>query len=309
VGLRIATNISSLVARRNLGYTSDRLQTHTEKIASGFRINKAADDAAGMAIASRMEADIRGMRQAQRNTVDGISLVQTAEGGLNEISSILTRLKELGVQAASDTIGATERGYLQKEFGALKDEIDRIASSTEFNGTRLLMGDPANMDQSLRQNSNPPPLDIQVGHTFIPSVDGPQVAKPVNTIRIDLRAINALTDGPGSLGLGNGDNENQARVDSKDSAQMTLRRVDDALGKVNEYRASLGAIQNRLSSANNATAIQVENISAARSRIKDADFAEEMAAVVQNRILQQSGVAVLAQANDIPQMALKLLNG
>ena len=297
------------MARRNLGYTSNRLQTHTERIASGFRINKAADDAAGMAIANRMEADIRGMRQAQRNTVDGISMVQTAEGGLNEISSILMRLKELGVQASSDTIGATERQYLQKEFGALKDEIDRIASSTEFNGTRLLMGDPANMDPSLRRNSNPPPLDIQVGHTFIPAVDGPQVEKPINTIRVDLRAINAMTDGPGSLGLGNGVSEDQARVDTKADAQMTLRRVDDALGKVNEYRAALGAIQNRLNSANNATAIQMENISSARSRIKDADFAEEMAHVVQNRILQQSGVSVLAQANDMPQMALKLLSG
>jgi flagellin len=309
MGLRIATNISSIVARRNLSYTSSRLQTHTEKIASGFRINKAADDAAGMAIASRMEADVRGMRQAQRNTVDGISMVQTAEGGLNEISAILMRLKELGVQAASDTIGVTERQYLQKEFSALKDEIDRIASSTEFNGTRLLMGDPENMDPSLKKNSNPPPLDIQVGHTFVPEVDGAHIEKPVNTIRVDLRRINAMTDGAGSLGLGNGASEEQTRVDTKPGAQLTLQRVDEALSKVNEYRASLGAIQNRLGSANNATSIQIENISAARSRIKDADFAEEMAHVVQNRILQQSGVAVLAQANDMPQMALKLLNG
>ncbi len=308
MGLRIATNISSMSARRNLDYTTARLDTHTERIASGFRINKAADDAAGLAIASRMEADIRGMKQAQRNTVDGISMVQTAEGGLNEISTIIMRLKELGVQAASDTIGNTERGYLQKEFSALKDEIDRIARATEFNGTRLLMGDPMNIDPVLRANSNEPPLDIQVGHTFIPEVDGAHVAKPTHTIRVDLRSINALTDGIGSLGLGNGETEGQTRVDTKVSAQFSITRLDEALGKVNEYRATLGSIQNRLGHANNATAIQLENISSAKSRIKDADFAEEMATVVQNRILQQSGIAVLAQANDMPQMALKLLN-
>lgn len=309
MGLRIATNVSSLIAQRNLSYSSQKLANHTEKISSGFRINRAADDAAGMAIASKMEADIRGMRQAQRNTVDGISLVQTAEGGLNEISAILMRLKELGVQSASDTIGVAERQYLQKEFGALKDEIDRIAASTEFNGTKLLMGDLSELDPELRANSNMPPLEIQVGHTFDPALDAASIPKPVNIIRVDLRKINALTDGPGSLSLGNGGTENETRVDTKADAQMSLQRLDDALGKVNDYRATLGAIQNRLGSAHNATSIQIENISAAKSRIKDADFAEEMAHVVQNRILQQSGVSVLAQANELPQLALKLLNG
>lgn len=307
MGLRIATNISSITAQRNLNYTTRKLERHTERVSSGFRINRAADDAAGMAISSRMEADIRAMNQARKNTVDGISLVQTAEGGLNEISSILARLKELGVQAASDTIGIRERGFIQKEFGALKDEIDRIASATEFNGTRLLTGAPENLDPVLAQSSNKPPLEIQVGHQWYPSTDGQHVAHPVNVVRIDLGDVNALTDGPGSLGLGNGDNENQARVDSKEAAQETINRIDGAINLVNQHRAKLGAIQNRLVHADRNTAIQVENISAAKSRIKDADFAEEMAAVVQNRILQQSGIAVLSQANDMPSMALKLL--
>lgn len=309
MGLRIKTNISSYNAQRNLGYTTRNLQTHTERISSGFRINRAADDAAGLAIASRMDADIRGMKQAQRNTVDGISLVQTAEGGLSEISNILMRLKELGIQAASDTIGPQERKYIQKEFSALKDEVDRIARSTEFNGTRLLTGDPENLDPVLRVQSNPPPLEIQVGHTFVPQIDGTGSNQPVNLVRVDLRSINALTDGPGSLGLGNGQTEDQTRVDDKASAQLSIRRVDDALTKVNEYRATLGAIQNRLQSAYNATGVQAENIAEAKSRIKDADFAQEMAEVVQNQILQQSGVAVLSQANDLPRLALKLLNG
>ncbi len=307
MGLRIATNISSITAQRNLSYTSRSLQKHTERVSSGFRINRAADDAAGMAISSRMEADIRGMKQARRNTVDGISMVQTAEGGLDEISNILARLKELGVQAASDTIGNRERGFIQKEFGALKNEIDRIAAATEFNGTRLLSGDPRNLHPILREGSNPPPLDIQVGHQWMREIDGPQISKPTNTIRVDLRDINAFTDGPGSLGLGNGDNETQTRVDSKSDAQISINKVDDAINLVNKHRAKLGAIQNRLVHADRNTAIQVENISAAKSRIKDADYAEEMAHVVKNRILQQSGIAVLTQANDMPSMALKLL--
>lgn len=308
MGLRIATNVSSIIAQRNLQTTTNRLQKHTERVSSGFRINRAADDAAGMAISSRMKADIAAMRQARRNTADGISLVQTAEGGLDEVSNILSRLKELSVQAASDTIGNRERGFIQMEFSALKNEIDRIAYATEFNGTRLIAGSPENLPPVISESSNPPPLDIQVGHQWYEEVDGALAqGKPVNTVQIELRDVNALTDGPNSLGLGNGETEGQTAVRTKQEAQMSITRIDAAIDKVNRHRAKLGAVQNRLVHADRNTAIQIENIEAAKSRIQDADFALEMSHVVQNRILQQSGISVLSQANDLPSMALKLL--
>jgi flagellin len=289
-----------------LSYTNNEVKLRTEKLSSGYRINKAADDAAGMAISQKMTAQIRSLGQAKRNAADGVSLVQTAEGGLNEISNILQRLRELSVQAASDTIGPTERGYIQKEFGALKDEVDRIATSSEFNGTRLLVGE-SKLDPSLMANHNPPPLDIQVGSDYFQAVDGHQVANPTHVIRIDLHEFNALTEGPGSLEIGTARSPGGARVDTKEFAQKSMQSLDNALEKVNSYRSSLGAIQSRLGSTINNLGIQIENIEGARSRIRDADFAEESAHLAKANILQQSGISVLAQANQFPQLALKLL--
>lgn len=306
MGLRIQTNVNSINAQRQLGLTTHKLNAHSEKLSSGFRINKAADDAAGLAIATKLDAQIRSLRQSKRNAQDGVSLVQTAEGGLNEITNIIVRLKELTVQAASDTIGNTERGYLQREFSSLKDEIDRIATAAEFNGTRLLVGETP-LPESLTKDSNPPPLEVQVGAQYFRDVDGLDVRNPVNVIRIDLRDINAMTEGFGSLDLGNAANAEGTRIDSKHSAQKSMERIEVALEKVNSFRADLGAIQNRIGSSINNLGIQIENLDSAKSRVKDADYAEETAHMVQQTILQKAGLSVLAQANSMPELALKLL--
>lgn len=307
MGLRIQTNIQSINAQRQLGLSTQRLNSHMEKLSSGYRINKAADDAAGLAISESLRSEVRGLQQARRNAQDGISLVQTAEGSLNEITNIISRLRELSVQSASDTIGPVERGFLQKEFSALKNEIDRIANSSDFNGTKLLVGENQ-LPEEMQRNGNTPPLEIQVGSDWNPLTDGREVQNPTNIIRIELQDLNALTDGPSSLNIGSADSPEGTRIDTKEMAQMSMERLDDALEKVNSYRATLGAVQNRLQSSVNNLGIRIENLDAAKSRIKDADFAEETAGMTQQQILQQAGVAVLSQSNQLPQLALKLLS-
>lgn len=306
MGLRIQTNVQSINAQRQLGLSTARLNSHQEKLSSGFRINKAADDAAGLAISENLRTEVRGMQQARRNAQDGISLVQTAEGGLNEITNILSRLRELTVQAASDTIGPTERGFLQKEFAALKDEVDRIANSADFNGTKLLVG-RTQLPADIQSSGNEPPLEIQVGTNWHPLLDGREQTNPTNIIRIDLQEMNALTDGPNSLDIGSAQNPDGTRIDTKELAQLSMEKLDNAIERVNSYRATLGAVQNRLQSAVSNLGIRIENLDAAKSRIKDADFAEETAGMTQQQILQQAGVAVLSQSNQLPQLALKLL--
>ncbi|MBM3382663.1 MAG: flagellin FliC [Betaproteobacteria bacterium] len=307
MGLRIQTNVQSINAQRQLGLSTQRLNAHMEKLSSGYRINKAADDAAGLAISENLRTEVRGLQQARRNAQDGISLVQTAEGSLNEITNILSRLRELSVQSASDTIGPVERGFLQKEFSALKNEIDRVANSADFNGTKLLVGDNQ-LPEELQRNGNIPPLEIQVGSDWNPLTDGRDVQNPTNIIRIDLQDLNAMTDGPNSLNIGSAESPDGTRVDTKEMAQLSMERLDDALERVNSYRATLGSVQNRLQSSVNNLGIRIENLDAAKSRIKDADFAEESAGMTQQQILQQAGVAVLSQSNQLPQLALKLLS-
>ncbi|MFW7380357.1 MAG: flagellin [Oligoflexus sp.] len=304
MGLRIRTNVSSLNAQRQLGNSTAAKQESAAKLASGKRINKAADDAAGLAISSKLNADIRSLNQAQRNANDGISLVQTAEGGLNETTNMLTRLRELAVQAASDTIGGQEREFLDKEFVALKDEIDRIANSTTFNGTRLLVGE-ADLPDEL---ANPPetfPLEVQVGKDYYSEVDDIGERNQVNIIKIDLNQLNAFTEGEGSLDIGRA--EEGTRVNTKEDAQTSIGKLDVAITKISDYRSYLGAIQNRLGSTVANLGIQSENLSAANSRIQDTDFAQETATYTSQNILQQAGTSVLAQANQMPQVALGLV--
>jgi len=308
MGLRVRTNVQSLIAQRHMHVSGEELNKTTERLASGYRITKGADDAAGFAISEVLRADIRGLNQARRNANDGVSLVEVAEGGLNEINNIMIRLRELSVQAASDTIGQRERGYLNQEFFSLKDEIDRIAAGTEFNGTRLLVGNHA-IGEEMQRNSNPSPLEVQVGKDYYKIADSLEAHNPVNVIRIDMSKLNAFTDGEGSLGLGNTQNEEGSRIDTKVGAQTTIGTLAAAMEQVASYRASLGAIQNRLEKTDKAIAVQTESLTAAKSRIKDADFAAETAALTQSKILQQAGAAVLAQANQQPEIALKLLQG
>jgi flagellin len=245
-------------------------------LASGSRINHAGDDAAGLAISENLRAQIRGVRQAKRNGQDGISLIQVSEGGLNEVGNILIRLRELSIQSASDTISDTERQFTDREFQSLKQEIDRIANVTEFNGTPLLNGQAGI-------------FEIQVGTHNNPILD----RVVYNGERADA-TLDALKLGGESTA-------------TKEGAQLSLSVIDDALIRVNSIRADLGAIQNRLQSTINNLAISDENLSAANSRIRDTDMAEEVSEMTKNNILMQSGISVLGQANVTNQAALKLL--
>lgn len=276
MGIRINTNVPSITARRNLSVSNRNLGDSFRKLASGERITRAADDAAGLAISERLKAQIRGNRQAQRNANDAISFVQTAEGGLNEISNIIIRLRELSVQSASDTVGETERGLADIEFQQLKDEIQRISQSVEFNGTNLLDGSGG-------------VFEFQVGINNDPMVD---------RLRFDASKGDATL---ASLGL------SAESIRSREGAQTSLERLDDALVQINGTRAELGALQNRLSSTISNLEINEENISAANSRIRDVDVAAESAELARNQVLTQAGTAVLAQANQFGSQALNLI--
>ena len=306
MGLRIRTNVQSLFAQRHFGLSNQEVAKHMERLASGYRINKAADDAAGLAISEQLKANLRSLGQARRNANDAVSLVQVAEGGLEEINDIMIRLRELSVQGASDTIGMRERGYLNEEFMALKDEVDRIAISTEFNGTRLLTGNKE-LNEELLKEHNYSPLEIQVGKDYFQGADSLEVPNPINVLRMNLDNMNATTDGEGSLDIGSSLNEDGTSVSTKAGAQTSIARLDSAMKAVASYRARLGALQNRLQSTDRNLGIALENQGAARSRIKDADFAAEAAELTQSSILQQAGASVLVQANQTANIALKLL--
>src|ERR1700733_3952286 len=276
MGLRIATNTTALNAQRQMSMTRLSLDKSLEKLASGSRINHAGDDAAGLAISENLRAQIRGMRQAKRNAQDGVSLIQVSEGGLNEISNMLIRLRELSIQAASDTIGDTERQFTDREFQSLKQEMDRISNVTQFNGIPLLNGKAG-------------VFEIQVGTHNNPILD----RIVYNGERSDV-TLDALKLGGES-------------VATKQGSQLSLAVIDDGLIRVNSIRADLGAMQNRLQSTINNLAISDENLSAANSRIRDTDFAEEVSEMTKHNILTQSGISVLGQANTTQQGALKLL--
>jgi flagellin len=276
MGLRIATNVTSLNALRQMTITRGNLDKALERLASGSRINHAGDDAAGLAISENLRAQVRGLRQAKRNAQDGVSLVQVSEGGLNEISNMLIRLRELSIQAASDTIGDTERQFADREFQSLKQEMDRIANVTQFNGTPLLNGKAGI-------------FEIQVGTHNNPILD--------RVVYNGERADASLD----SLKLGG------ESVATKQGAQLSLSVIDDALVRVNSIRSDLGAMQNRLQSTINNLAITDENLSSANSRIRDTDMAEEVSEMTKQNILMQSGISVLSQANNTNSYALKLL--
>lgn len=276
MGLRINTNVASINAQRNLASTSKDLTDSLEKLSSGQRINKSADDAAGLAISENLKAEIRGNQQASRNANDGVSLVQVAEGGMNEISNILIRLRELSVQAASDTVGDLERGFVDTEVQQLKSEVERISNVTRFGHTKLLNGEGGE-------------LELQVGTSN-------QIEE--DRIKVHLQDINLTTGNLAIDGLTMAD---------KASAQESMATIDDALNKVNAGRANLGAMQNRLQSTINNLMVSHENLAASNSRIRDADIAAESSKMIKSNILQQAGTSVLAQANNATTNALKLV--
>lgn len=276
MGIRINTNVQSLAAQRSLGNVKRAQNSSLEKMASGSRINKAGDDAAGLAISEKLKANIRGTQQATRNAGDGISMVQTAEGGLNEVSNILVRLRELSVQSASDTVGEQERKFTDLEFQSLVQEVDRISESTEFNGKSLLNGEGEQ-------------LDFQIG---INNREG------LDRIAFNPQDTNARASEIGLEGL---------NVTTKSDAQGNLEVIDNAISKISGNRANLGALQNRLQSTISNLEVSSENLSAANSRIRDVDIATESAELAKNNILTNSATSVLAQANQSGQSAMRLI--
>jgi flagellin len=277
MGLRIATNIASQSVQKNLKEVSNAGNSQLEKLSSGKRITKASDDAAGLAIATNLEAQTKGLRQATRNANDGISLIQTAEGGLNETSNILVRLRELTVQAASDTVGENERGFLDKEYQQLTKEVDRISDSTTFNGSQLLNGKGKGS------------MDFQVG----------AFAGEQNKITFDSNETDSSTSSIGINGTG---------IGNKDDALSAISTVDSAITKVSGQRANLGSIQSRLGSTVKNLETQTINQDSARSVIQDVDVAEASAALASNSVVKNAAVSTLAQANQIPNSALRLIS-
>ena len=284
MAIRIFNNTASTNAQRILGINNQRLATSIERISSGIRINRGADDAAGLAISEGLRSDIRALRQATRNANDGMSLVNVAEGALNEQSSILIRLRELASQAATGTVGSTERATIQLEFSALRDELTRIAATTEFNGTGLIDGTLAS---SVATTSH---TLIQIG------IDSSSDSRIDLNDSLSLNAVNSSTLGIASLS-----------VTASAEALTALSVIDTAIASVTAARGKVGAVQNRLQRSVSALSISAENLQAAESSIRDADIAFEIAQLTRNQILVQTSTAMVGQSNLIPQSVLQLL--
>ncbi len=276
MGLRVNTNSASINAQRNLASVTDRLSGNFRRLSTGLRISTAADDAAGLAISERLRSQIRSLDQAKRNANDGISMAQTAEGALNEVSSILTRLRELAIQSSNGSVSNQDKETLDQEFQSLVSEVNRIGSSTEFSGIKLLDGSTSS-------------VSFQVGFGTTTGTD---------TISVSLSPALSTSLSLNSLDIGSGG-----------ATTTAITNIDAAINTVSGLRGTLGAVQNRLGSTINNLSITVENLSAAESRIRDVDVAYETAQLTRNQILQQASIAVLGQANSLPQSALSLLGG
>jgi len=283
--VRIFNNIPSITAQRILGVNNNRLALSVERISSGIRINRAADDAAGLAVSEGLRSDIRALRQAVRNASDGISLMNVTEGALNEQAGILIRLRELASQAATGTVGSTERQTIQLEFSALRSELDRITATTEFNGTKLIDGTLA----SSVSDSNRHVL-IQIG------IDNSVNSRLNLNSQLGLEAVTSTTLSIDTLS-----------VTAAAQALTALDKINDAISQITSSRGKVGAVQNRLTKSIANLSVSVENLTAAESSIRDADIAEEVAELTRNQILVQTATAMVGQANLIPQSVLQLL--
>lgn len=276
MGMRVTTNVASINAQRTLATTQREIAKSSAQLSSGTRITKAADDAAGLAISENLKSQIRSFSQASRNANDGISMVQVAEGGLGEISNILTRMRELGIQASSDTVGEKERGFIDKEVQQLKAEVQRISKTTRFGKTNLIDGSGDKFDIQVGINND----DFEDRISFDPS------------------ELNASTDNLQIDGLD---------FTSKSNAKEALDTLDNAQVTVSSYRANIGALQNRFLSTVENLGVQHENLSAANSRIRDTDIAQATSEAARNMILLNASTSVLASSNQSPQLALKLI--
>lgn len=310
MGLRVKTNVDSLVAQRRLSETRKQQGETLEKLSSGQRINKSADDAAGLAVSERIRARVSSLGVAKRNASDGISYIQVAEGGLNEVTNIIIRMRELATQAASDTLGARERSFLDKEFVQLRQEVGRIIDSTEFNGSKVLQ--PGDGDK---------PIQIFVGASNRgKDFNGDDVeidpdADP-DVLKIELTELNefkesideVIDEGMAILPDPTDEVGAQELGPDKDTNSM-FSKLDTALNSIASYRATLGSVQSRINSTLTNIDITNENLQAAQSRIRDVDYAAETAKFTQANILTAAGVSVLTQANQTPEVVLQLLRG
>ena len=276
MALRINYNLASSSAQRGLAASQEAYAQQAEQLSSGLRINRASDDAAGMAVSEKLKNQVRGLNQAQRNAQDGISLIQTAEGGMGEIHSLLARMRELAVQAANDTLTTSDRANLNAEFTQLMTEITRVSNAVTFNGTYLLNNASTNVTLQLGANST------------------------ASTNQLSFALTNTTAAGPG-IALTSND------VTSAANATLAITQLDTAIGTVSTNRANFGALQSRLESASRSLAVAAENTAAANSRVADADIASSMSELVRAQILQQAGISVLAQANQAPAMIIDLL--
>jgi flagellin len=279
MSISVLTNVASLNAQRNLAATQTALAGSVGRLSSGMRINTAADDAAGLGISENLKANIRSLAQAQRNANDGISMSQVAEGGMNEMQGIVSRMRELSVQSANATLGDTERGYIQTEFSQLSQEINRIGSVTDFNGQKLLDGSASTG------------LQFQIG---IQNTANDRLA-------MSITKLTTSTLGSTSLHIAS------ASLSTASNAQAAIGTFDRAIQQLSQARAKVGATQNRMTVTVSNLAVAQENLTAANSRIRDVDVASESANLTKSQILSQAGLAVLAQANQLPQSALSLL--
>jgi flagellin len=310
MGLRVKTNLDSLVAQRRLGETRKNIGESIEKLSSGLRINKSADDAAGLAVSERIRSTVSGLGVAKRNASDGISYIQVAEGGLNEVTNILIRMRELATQAASDTLGARERGFLDKEFVQLRAEVGRIIQSTEFNGSKVLTPGDGDKPMQIFVGASNRGVDMNGDLPDIDSENDPDIL----TIKLDelqgfTDSIAEVIDEDMAL-MPEPDAELSASELGPDGDTNTLfSKLDSSLNSIAAYRATLGSVQSRLNSAITNIEISNENLQAAQSRIRDVDYASEMAKFTQANILQSAGVSVLTQANSTPEVVLQLLRG
>lgn len=306
MGIRVKTNLESLTAQRRLSDSRKEMGASLEKLSSGQRINKSSDDAAGLAVSERIRATTRSLGQSKRNASDGISYIQVAEGGLNEATNIIIRMRELGAQAASDTIGNRERGFLDKEFQQLRQEVGRIIDSTEYNGSKVL------------KSNGQKPLQIFVGASNRgDDVSGntPEIS-PENDpdiLTIDLESLKKLEESiapvieADNLAVVPGSEDGGAADLGAGGTGDLFNKLDTALNSIAEYRATLGSVQSRLGSTITNIEVANENLQAAQSRIRDVDYAEESTKFTQARILSQAGTSVLAQANQTPDLVLQLL--
>ena len=282
MGLRVNTNVASLNAQRNLYNTTTKFQKSMERLSSGMRINRSGDDAAGLAISESLKSDIRAMQQASRNAADGISLVQVAEGALDEVNNILLRIRELAEQAATETLGDQERAYLDQEYQELLSEVDRIAATAEFNGIKLLDGTAGSLD-----------VQVGIGTDVLTSAVSIDLTSPMDTTQLALFGTSLQGNPP----------------DGGDTARALMGEIEAATGTVSQLRAGFGAAQNRLETSIRSIGMTAENLAAANSRIRDVDVALETSTMTSLQILQQAGVSILSQANVSSQLALSLLQG